>query len=288
MAEQAAEVKHSVADIINVMLEELVRHRYELPAFSTLDRAAYSAREQSNEQYFNSISSKLGPRTKVMIDSLMRVEPGAQTSAWHSLKREPKKPTNKETRVYLQHIETLKRIVETLPKPEIPIPKMRQFRYLARALDAAEMAKLKPQKRYALAVVFIRSQYAQSLDDAALLFIKMLGNLENLARNKLLLHQEGRSEKVDALVELLMNVMQAYKIDGTADQRVDAIESTLPTEVDAVINECMEHLAFAGKNYLPFLAEPYKFVRAQLLNCLLIAEPELNRPGFSRHLRASI
>jgi len=274
VAEQAAEVKHSVADIINVMLEELVRHRYELPAFSTLDRAAYSAREQSNEQYFNSISSKLGPRTKVMIDSLMRVEPGAQTSAWHSLKREPKKPTNKETRIYLQHIETLKRIVETLPKPEIPIPKMRQFRYLARALDAAEMAKLKPQKRYALAVVFIRSQYAQSLDDAALLFIKMLGNLENLARNKLLLHQEGRSEKVDALVELLMNVMQAYKIDGTADQRVDAIESTLPTEVDAVINECMEHLAFAGKNYLPFLAEPYKFVRAQLLNCLLIAEPQ--------------
>jgi hypothetical protein len=149
------------------------RDRYELPAFSTLDRAAYAAREQSNEQYFNSIASKLGPQTKVMIDGLLKVESGAQTSAWHSLKREPRKPTNKEMQIYLQHIETLKRIVETLPKPEIPIPKMRRFRYLARALDAAEMAECKPNKRYALAVVFIRSQYSKSLDDAALLFIKM-------------------------------------------------------------------------------------------------------------------
>lgn len=275
IAEQAAEVKHSVADIINVMLEELVRHRYELPAFSTLDRAAYAAREQSNEQYFSSITAKLAPQTKTMIDGLLKVEPGAQTSAWHALKREPKRPTNKETRIYLQHIETLKRIVETLPKPDIPIPKLRQFGFQARALDAAEMAKCKPNKRYALAVVFIRSQYSKSLDDAALLFIKMLGNLENLARAKLLLHQDGHSEKVDALIELLMNVMQARKMNGTSDQRINAIDSTAPPEeIDAVIAECMEHLAYAGKNYLPFLAEPYKPVRAQLLNCLLIAEPK--------------
>jgi TnpA family transposase len=274
VAEEAAEVKHSVADIINVMLEELVRHRYELPAFSTLDRAAYASREQSNEQYFNSITSKLEPQTKVMIDGLLKVESGAQTSAWHSLKREPRKPTNKEMRIYLQHIETLKRIVETLPKPEIPIPKMRQFRYLARALDAAEMARCKANKRYALAVVFIRSQYSKSLDDAALLFIKMFGGLENLAHNKLLLHNDGRSEKVDALIELFMHVMQAYKIGGTSDQRIDAIDGTLPAGADPVIDECLEHLAFAGKNYLPFLAEPYKFIRAQLLNCLLIADPQ--------------
>lgn len=274
VAEEAAEIQHSVADIINVMLEELVRHRYELPAFDTLKRAAFAAREKSNDQYFFAITSKLGTETKAQIDRLMKVEAGAQTSAWHSLKREPKKPTNKETRIYLQHIEMLKAIVETLPKPDIPIPKLRQFRYMARALDASEMAELKPQKRYALAVVFIRSQYSKSLDDAALLFIKMFGGLENLARNKLLVHQEGRAEKVDSLIEQLLNVMQAYKIDGTSEQRVTAIDSSLTWEVDDVIKECLDHLAYAGKNHLPFMAEPYKFVRAQLLNCLLIADPQ--------------
>ena len=274
VAEEAAEIQHSAADIINVMLEELVRHRYELPAFDTLKRAAFAARDKSNDRYFNAVASKLSPETKAQIDNLMKVGTGAHTSAWHSLKRDPKRPTDKETRIYLHHIEMLKAIVETLPKPEIPIPKLRQFRYMARALDASEMAELKPQKRYALAVVFIRSQYSQSLDDAALLFIKMFGRLENLARNKLLLHQEGRAEKIDSLVELLLNVMQAYNIDGTADQRVTAIDSSMTWEVDDVIKECLDHLAYAGKNYLPFMAEPYKFIRAQLLNCLLIADPK--------------
>lgn len=274
VAEEAAEIQHLVADIINVLLEELVRHRYELPAFETLRRAAIAAREKSNDQYFHAIASKLGPDTRAHIDRLMKVEPGAQTSAWHSLKREPKKPTNKETRVYLQHIEMLKSIVATLPKPDIPIPKLRQFRYMARALDASEMAELKPQKRYALAVVFIRSQYSKSLDDAALLFIKMFAGLENTARNRLLVHQEGRAEKVDSLVSQLLNVMQAYKIEGTADQRVTAIDSSLEWDADIIIKECLEHLAYAGKNYLPFMAEPYKFIRAQLLNCLLIADPK--------------
>ena len=40
VAETAADSRHVVADIINVMLEELVHHRYELPGFSTLDRLA--------------------------------------------------------------------------------------------------------------------------------------------------------------------------------------------------------------------------------------------------------
>ena len=59
VADTAAETKHAVADIINVMLEELVHHRYELPAFSTLDRMAYRAREKSNNRYFSAITNQL-------------------------------------------------------------------------------------------------------------------------------------------------------------------------------------------------------------------------------------
>lgn len=43
VAETAADSRHVVADIINVMLEELVHHRYELPGFSTLDRLGIQA-----------------------------------------------------------------------------------------------------------------------------------------------------------------------------------------------------------------------------------------------------
>ncbi len=274
VADTAAETKHAVADIINVMLEELVHHRYELPAFSTLDRTAFRAREKSNSRYFSAITSQLTAHTKALIDGLPKTATGESVSAWQMLKREPKRPTNKETRTYIQHIRRLQYLVEQLPKPDVPVPKLKQFRHLARALNATEMAELKPQKRYALAVIFIRAQHAQSLDDAADLFIRLMQNLENNARQKLLSFQQERVQKTDMLVGQLKDILGAYQLEGTDTQRVDAIGTTLVADVDELLNECEEHLAYAGRNHLPFLLQPYKMVRAQLLNCIGIASPK--------------
>ncbi|WP_293602771.1 MULTISPECIES: DUF4158 domain-containing protein [unclassified Polaromonas] len=267
VADTAAETKHAVADIINVMLEELLHHRYELPAFSTLDRTAFRAREKSNNRYFSAI-------TRALIDGLLKTASGESVSAWQMLKREPKRPTNKETRTYIQHIRRLQYLVEQLPKPDVPVPKLKQFRHLARALNATEMAELKPQKRYALAVIFIRAQHAQSLDDAADLFIRLMQNLENNARQKLLSFQQERVQKTDMLVGQLKDILGAYQLEGTDTQRVDAIGTTLVADVDELLNECEQHLAYAGRNHLPFLLQPYKMVRAQLLNCIGIAAPK--------------
>jgi TnpA family transposase len=274
VAAAAADTKHAVADVINVMLEELVHHRYELPAFSTLDRLAFRAREASNDRHFASITDQLSVQDKAMLDALLKKTPGEPTSAWQMLKREPKKPTNKEARSYLQHVKHMQRLVEQLPKPDIPAPKLRQFRFLARALDAAEMAELKPLKRYALAVILIRSRHAQALDDAAELLIRLMQNLENTAREKLLQFQQDRSQKTDMLVGQLRDILDAYKIDGTDTQRVDAIGGTFRAEIEALMADCDELLAYAGRNSLPFMLQPYKAVRAQLLNCVEITAPK--------------
>jgi hypothetical protein len=114
VADTAAETKHAVADIINVMLEELVHHRYELPAFSTLDRTAFRAREKSNSRYFSAITSQLTAQTRALIDGLLKTATGESVSPWQMLKREPKRPTNKETRTYIQHIRRLQHLVEQL------------------------------------------------------------------------------------------------------------------------------------------------------------------------------
>lgn len=274
VAATAAETKHAVVDIVNVMLEELVHHRYELPAFSTLDRMAFRAREKSNKHYFSVISGLLTPQAMKLIDSLLKTAQGESVSSWQLLKREPKRPTNKETRTYIQHIRRLQHLVDQLPKPEVPVPKLKQFRDLARALDASEMAELKPAKRYALAVIFIRAQHAQSLDDAADLFIRLMQNLENNARQKLLQFQQERVQKTDMLVSQLKEILGAYQLNGTDTQRVEAIGTTLVAEVDELLDECEQHLAYAGRNHFPFMLQPYKMVRAQLLNCIEIAAPQ--------------
>jgi TnpA family transposase len=273
VAMTAAETRHTLADIINVLLEELAHHRYELPAFSTLDRLAFRVREAVNAKHFASITSQLTPQAKALIDGLLKTESGQSVSRWQMLKREPKRPTSKETRSYLQHVQHLQHLVEQLPKPDIPVPKMKQYRTLARALDASEMAELKPQKRYALGVIFIRSQYAKTLDDAADLFIRLMQNLENLAAQKLLTFQQERVQRTDMLVGQLKDILNAYKLDGSDTQRIDAIGTTFVAEVDQLMAECDEHLAYAGRNYLPFLLQPYKGVRAQLLNSIQIVSP---------------
>ena len=274
VADEAAQTRHILPDIINVMLEELAHHRYELPAFSALDRIAMRAREHVHHQHFTALSRQLTPATKLLIDGLLKTATGERFSTWQMLKREPKRPTNKETRSYLQHIRRLQALVEQLPKPDIPVPKLRQYRLQARAMDAAEMAELKPQKRYALAVIYIRSQYAQTLDDAADLFIRLLQKMENAAVQKLLDYQQERIARTDMLVGQLRDVLTAYSLEGSDTQRVEAISTVLVAEVPELLSECEQHLAYAGRNHLPFLLRPYAPSRAQLLNCLQIIAPK--------------
>jgi hypothetical protein len=69
-------------------------------------------------------------------------------------------------------------------------------------------------------------------------------------------------------------MLLAYRIDGTDHQRVEAIGGSLIADVDDLVAICDEHMAYAGRNHLPFLIQPYKMVRAQLLNCIEIVNPQ--------------
>lgn len=270
VAEEASVVKNALPDIINVMLEELVHHRYELPGFSTLERLAQQARETVNEGYFDDITRQLTPAAKTLIDDLLKVPAGATYSGWQVLKREPKKPTNKAVREYLQHIRYLKHLVDQLPAVALPVPKLHFFRTLARATNATELAELKPIKRYALAVIFIRAQYGRTLDDAADMFIRMMQNMENSAQQKLVAYQLDHSKRADMLIGQLKSMLEAYCLDGSDAQKVDAISNALINSPELLLAECAEHMAYAGKNHLPFLLQPYQSQRALLFNCLEI------------------
>jgi len=67
---EACQTKDIIADIINVGIEELVRHRYELPAFSTLLRAAKTARSHVNNGFYQSVYDSLSESQKELIVSL--------------------------------------------------------------------------------------------------------------------------------------------------------------------------------------------------------------------------
>lgn len=268
VAQEAARTRQYLADIIDVLLEELARHRYELPPFRFLDEMAGRARDHVHEAYFEQIDRSLTPEAKAMIASLLTVPPGSSVSIWQTLKREPRRPGNKEVRHFIAHVTHLRRLADLLPPLDIPVPKLKYFRDMARAADVSEIADFHPTKRNALAVVYVRAQYARTLDDTADLFIKLIQGLENTATRSLIAYQQEHQKRTDHLVAQLHGILQAYQTEGSDSQRIGAIGAVVGEDIASLVADCEEHMAYAGQNFLPFLPKPYAQQRALFLNCV--------------------
>lgn len=90
---EAAETKDNPADLINVALETLIKERYELPAFSTLDRLVRRVRAVVNHRYFEDIFNRLSPEETARLDALLITEGRGSRSPYQRLKHLPKSPT---------------------------------------------------------------------------------------------------------------------------------------------------------------------------------------------------
>src|SRR5438128_12616402 len=65
---KAAEVQDYPADLINVAIEELVRQRFELPAFSTLDRLIRRVRTLVHTRLFKLVVGGLSEEERRLLD----------------------------------------------------------------------------------------------------------------------------------------------------------------------------------------------------------------------------
>ena len=68
---ESALVKDNPADLINVVIEELVKNRYELPPFATLDRLVRHGRNLVNQQLFAQVTSQLSQSEQQRLNDLL-------------------------------------------------------------------------------------------------------------------------------------------------------------------------------------------------------------------------
>ncbi len=274
-ATQAAQTKQELADIINVVIEELIRQRFELPAFSSLNRTAQRVRNQVNEQYFRSLTAPLPPEVIAQFDAMLAVAPDQLISGWQQLKQDPKKPTNTEVRQYLEHVKWLKSWATELPAVDhIPVVKRTQYVHEARALDAADLKAVQHNKRYALMVMLFHAQLSKALDDAVDMFIRKLRKIHSGAEEQLQQYYLDHQKRAEKLVSQLRNVLEAFQEGETDQERGKRIAAAMHGEPEHLLAECEEHLAYAGNNYLPFMLVPYQAQRPLMLNCLSLLDLE--------------
>ncbi|MCW3698919.1 Tn3 family transposase [Burkholderia cenocepacia] len=269
VAAYAARTKAEMPDVINVMLEELVRRRFELPPLPTLSRIASHARSQLHEDIYRAFIESLDDAQKARLDDLFLVRGGR--TFWDELKREPKRPGPREVASFLEHIQAMNALADGLPAaPDmLSVPKRMQFVVEARALDVHEMRALKPAKRYALAVLFVLAQRQKALDDVVEIFIKTVRNLENTGKLRLQQYQLAHADQLQSLVSQFRDVLNLLQDDETpAAVRIAQMRAALNDDPDAVLIRCNEHIAQAGNHIFPFLLIPYRNLRSLLFQCV--------------------
>lgn len=103
MVSQAALVMDNPADLINVVIEELVKERYELPPFSTLDRLVRHLRHQVNQHLFSQVTSQLSTEVQERFHNLLESYPHRQRTSYNDLKKLPKKSSRNHLNDLLIH-----------------------------------------------------------------------------------------------------------------------------------------------------------------------------------------
>ncbi|UUA73609.1 Tn3 family transposase [Cellvibrio sp. QJXJ] len=267
-AQDAATTKEALPDIINVTLEYLVKERYELPAYSVLERICQAARAEVNTRYYDQLCGFLTDESRQRINDILRVSTGLSGFGWSTLKSEPKRLTPRNIHAYIQYLEWLTSLQTLLPTDlGLPPVKHQQFIDEAKALDYAELVKLKLNKRLALVIVLIRHQYARTLDNAADIFMKLLLKMDRSAQKLLEKYLSDHQKQTDHLISVLSGTVRVY-LDKP--ESVTAFDPVLGKNSDQLLHMCEQYMAFAGNNYLPFMVQLYKKQRSTLFRTIEI------------------
>jgi TnpA family transposase len=266
---QAAITKHDLADLINVAIEELIHHRYELPVFNTLATAAKRIRHTIHRQFYQQLFTSLSQKDKVALNSLFEPHHLNGRTPWHDLKQDPGRPILKNLTALVGRLRWLDEIgVGGDILTRFPDVKVKQFAAEAMTLDAARMKELELSKFYTLAAAAVRTQAASTLDDIAEMFIKRMLKIHHKGEEALKQYRLEHLTRTDRLIATLRDVVVAYQTEGEIPQRFAQIDGVIGDRSHELLSECEAHIAYSGNNYYPFLWQFTKSHRTTLFGIL--------------------
>jgi Tn3 transposase DDE domain len=264
-----ATTKHALEDLINVAIEQLVRQRYELPAFDTFNRAARRVRAILTRVLYDRVFSALSQDDLARIDALFITDLTTLLTLWNELKADAGNPTLSHLRELVARQRWLAiQTVGSAALADLPAVKVQHLAAEARTLDAARMQELEPHKRYTLAVALLTVQAARALDDLGEMFVRRMQHIHTAAKAALERYRAATVERTDGLVMTLHELLLAHQAEGTLGERFSAMDAVIAPRRDELLEACEAHLAHAGSNYFPFMWRVYKSHRATLFGLL--------------------
>ena len=129
---------------------------------------------------------------------------------------------------------------------------------------------MEPNKQYTLATILVNTQYAQTLDDLAEMFIRQMQQMHQSAKDALAEHRLETQSLSAFLLALLRDILLAFQSQGSPTERFQAIAAVIGEQGALLLEQCESLLLYEEQNYFPFLQTFYKAQRAGLFKLLEI------------------
>ncbi len=263
----AAQIQDHPADLINVAIEELVKERYELPAFSSLDRLVGHIRTLTNRRLFKRVIHRLSEQQKTDLDSLLVPDAPDNPTNLNLLKSSPKSAK-------LTHIKELQRKFNQLMElPDakrvlsiIATTKVTSFAAQARAMDISEFQDLKLPKRRTLLLCLLYQAQVKTRDHLVEIFLKRIGKIHNNAKKRLVELREKHLAQTESLLGVFTQVLEASSETEDYAQLGKQVQSVLKNYggTEILLQQCSEIAAYNSKNHLPLVWPFYSPYRQRL------------------------
>ncbi len=265
------------ADLINVAIEELVKERYELPGFYTLERLIAQSRKAVNQQLFSQVISQLSPEYIQSLNTLFDNYASVERSPFNDLKKLPSKASRNHLNDLIVHLTWL----ETLGDVKVYLKsltqsKIKHFASEAKALNAGEIKKITVAKRLTLILCLINSAQVQTRDALVEMFLRQIKKIHYKAQEKLDLIRQQQQEKTEKLVSVLTDILQVCNSDNNKDNSFEQITDIFQERggIEQLLTDCEEINAYQKNNYIPLLWGFYKSHRSAFFRVFNILKVE--------------
>lgn len=263
----AALTKDHPADLLNVAVEWLVKERYELPAFSTLDHLVSNVRSTTNNQLFQQISDGLSAEEQIYLDRLLLSELPETQASLNLLKSPPKSATF----AHLAQLQTKFNQLMTFGDAKrllkgFPSAKRQSFAAQAKALDIAELRQQQPQKRRTLLLCLLYQAQVQTRDHLVTMFLKRMQRIKQQAKARLVDLRESHLSQTQTLLEQYAKVLTVAVAPQSATTLGEQVQAVLEHHGGAkqLLQQCEEIASYNSDNYRPLLWRFYRHYRKQL------------------------
>lgn len=290
----AAQTKDNPADLINVALEELVKARYELPGYTTLDEMAGRLRAEVNHGFFLAIEGQVGPAGKALLLGMLQVEASTRRSRFDELKHPARRPSLSRLKEHIEHLKALDATGDTAAwLSGVPPAKTAHFAAEARVLDASDLRKVGESKRLALLACLMHQARIRARDELAEMFCRRLAVLHKRGREELEAIRERHRAETERLWGVFGQVLAGAREatgaapdgDGSAEgevtasvlERAGALMLGPLSAAGGVAKVSAEHAeisAHHGNNYMPLLARHFRSHRSALFDLVEALEFE--------------